>query len=231
MEKLWVVFIWVPFALVLGNGLTAKAQERPPVLPLRQVAPVPPGTPTTPVPPLPPPAGTPPAPGNPPAPSASTEVPPPPFSPGTGNVTPPNLATVAHAIQTARQVKKYLTAGSVWAERAPAGEVVLKAALVYDNVAVGALEFNPTDGSVLPCGFHPRVFSGTPALQAVKEKLPALLAHMTVLEGAEFREPENCWVVPLAIQGAIVSHIKIYADGTYVVPDYPITQEMQALGR
>jgi hypothetical protein len=114
---------------------------------------------------------------------------------------------------------------------APRGEVEVKAAITYDGTAVAVLRFNPQDGALLPLGVHPRAFGVNPPLETIKRTLPSIVSSLEVLNGAEYREPENAWVVPLAHEGMIVAHLKIYADGIHVVPDYPANQEMRAYGK
>ncbi len=42
-----------------------------------------------------------------------------------------------------------------------------------------------------------------------RKSLSGLGERLTVLEGAEFREPESCWAVPVVCEGRIVAHLKI----------------------
>ncbi len=135
------------------------------------------------------------------------------------------------AVATARKAKAYLTPGNVWIMTAPRGEVEVKAAIIYDGTAVAVLRFNPQDGALLPLGIHPRVFGVTPPLETIKRTLPSIVGGLEVLNGAEYREPENAWIVPLAYKSMIVAHLKIYADGIHIVPDYPANQEMRAYGK
>ena len=213
--------------LLIGGIIMANAQEKPPLL----KAPSGPGYGQT---PPPPPAGN---------------VPPPP--PGSGMAPPPppvkqipplpdrplsriqqNLAENAMiAVATARKVQSYLTPGNVWVMTAPRGELEVKAAIIYDGMAVAVLHFNPQDGALLPLGLHPRVFDVIPPLETIKRTLPSIVKGLEVLNGAEYREPENAWIVPLAYKGMIVAHLKIYADGIHIVPDYPANQEMRVYGK
>ena len=180
-------------------------------------APPPPGAPGAPAPPGPPapPAGGPPGP-HPPGP------PPPPAAP----VFPPDLLQKAPlAIQTASSAKALLTVGPAWLARAPGGELVYKVALLYRNVAVAALEFDPVSGEVLPKGYHPRTFETRLSPEKIRSLATQILPRLEVLKGAEFREPEACWVVPLGVEGRLVAKIKVYYDGIHVLPDYPLETE------
>ena len=155
----------------------------------------------------------------------------PPFQTGQGLSPMDLLKNVSNAIATAKQASKYFTSGNVWIQRAPAGEIVIKAAIVYQNVAVGVLDFSPIDGTILPCGYHPSVFDTAISLNTIKQKLPSIIANLYVLNGAEFREREYCWAIPVAYNNKIVAHVRISYDGIHVVPDYPATQEMKFYGK
>ncbi len=168
----------------------------------------------------------PPGPGAPP-PGAGAGTPPPPPPPAVSSLPPGFLQNANKAVQAAASAKALLTPGKVWLSRAPGGEYVIKAALMYQNVPVGALEFDPTTGEILPKGYHPWVFQQNVSLEEIRERLEDIIPRLTVLNGAEFRTPEACWVVPLAINGRIVSKIKVLYDGVHIMPDYPLQSELQ----
>ncbi len=250
-----MVFIMV-FSLVIGGtNMTSAANNNtgPPLLtepnlgapaqapPAANVAPSPPNAPnavTTPPPAQPnapgvPPNGPPPPPpGTPPPPPGAPAGPAAPPRPLTPNIPLAFLQNAPKAVETAKAARAYFVPGKVWAIRAPGGEVILKAAIVYKGMAVGVLEFNPIDGTLLPKGYHPRIYSqNAPGFSIVKKNLPQIVSKIEVLDGAEFREPEASWVIPLAVDGMIVAHLKVYYDGIHVVPDFPANQEMEAYGR
>ncbi len=231
------------FAYFLTGGVTmAKEGAGPPILDMR-VYPAegipcgvsrvkdhlepPPGPGAGVLPPQPPPR----------APGATSSVSPPPPradepAPGEGEAGVSKLlSNAALAVKTVREAAKYFSSWKVWVHKGPAGDVVFKAAILYRNVAVGCLEFDPTDGSVLPKGYHPFVFEAQLPLDSIKQVLPRIVAGLRVLNGAEFRDREKCWVVPLAYESKIVAHVKVFQDGIHVVPDYPVDQEMRAYGR
>jgi len=171
-------------------------------------------------------------------PAVPGQVPPPPLPPGMAPPPPGRstgvqqeiLGNASIAISTARNAKAYFAVGKVWSVTAPRGEIELKAAVLYNGTAIAVLHFNPSNGSLLPRGIHPRVFGMTQAIHEVQRNLPEILGKLEVLPGAEYREPESSWIIPLAYNGMIVAHIKIHADGSNIVPDYRANQEMQAYG-
>jgi len=223
--KMFSLKVLVSVLLILGGIGMAAAQQAPPILQAGQT--ITPVGPQAQVPGPPPPGETPPGPV--PTPSPPGQVPPPPQ----GQVlTPPGApGNAPRAIETAKQADKYFTPGKIWMYRAPGGEIVIKAAVVYQGVAVTALEFNPSDGTILPRGYHPRVFNGAVPLEQIKQKLPGIISTLRVLNGAEYREPEHSWAIPLVYNGKIVAHVRVYYDAIHIVPDYPATQEMEACGQ
>jgi hypothetical protein len=135
------------------------------------------------------------------------------------------------AVATAEKAKAYLLAGEVWSMTAPRGEVEVKAAIVYEGTAVAVLHFNPSDNSLLPVGVRPAAIGVPTQIENIKRNLPAIVSGLEILNGAEYREPENAWIVPLAYKNMIVAHLKIHADGIHIVPDYPANQEIRAYNR
>lgn len=132
------------------------------------------------------------------------------------------------AVATSRACINSLAAGRVWKHRGPHGEIEIKGALTLDNAAVVVLHFSPEDGSLLPKGLH-GISEGRPEVIALIEKrLNELPQRITVLDGAEFREPESCWAVPVAHEGRIVAHLKVSSDGTTIVPDKKAAQELNS---
>lgn len=116
--------------------------------------------------------------------------------------------------------------GAIWNHRAPRGEFEVKGAFNLKDEPVAVLHFNPLDGSVLPRGVHALV-EGTPEAHAlIRSKMNDLVAGLSVLEGAEFREPESCWAVPLAQGGRIVAHVKVQGDGSRIIGDKRAMEEI-----
>jgi hypothetical protein len=226
------VAIALTLVLTLIGGMTmANAQDKPPLLGLPsgsgygQTPPVPGQVPSPPAQEVVQP--TPPAPG----------IAPPPESPAqsipVSSRIPQEIAkNTTLAVITAQKAKKYLTPGKVWSMVGPRGEVEVKAAIIYDGMAVAVLHFNSSDGMLLPLGIPPVETGVSPqVIENVKRNLPAIVNSLEILNGAEYREPESVWCIPLAYKDMIVARLKIYVDGIHVVPDYPANQEMKAYGK
>jgi hypothetical protein len=130
------------------------------------------------------------------------------------------------AIATARSHVGQLQAGQLWNHQAPRGELEIKGALLLDDIPVAGVRFSPDNGSVLPKGLHPIGGHNPAALAEAQRHLAQIASNLSVLEGAEFREPESCWAVPLAYAGRIIADLKISADGSTIVPDRKIQEEL-----
>ncbi len=225
MLKFLFVLGIVTSLLVFSMGTGEAQTQGPPLLKTPQAGTAPPPGPGAPPPP-PGPGAPPPSPGPgappPPPPGPGAAPPPPPQVPQL----PPDLLEKAPlAIETASSAKALLTVGPAWLTRAPGGELVFKVALLYRDVAVAALEFDPQSGQILPKGYHPRTFEAHLSPEKVRALAAQILPRLVVLNGAEFRAPESCWVVPLAFKGLLVAKLKIYYDGIHVLPDYPLESE------
>ncbi len=172
----------------------------------------------------------------PPAPSLpGTPFPPPAGLPGTAQIIPLKtlLSNLSASVVTVQKLTHQLVPGKVWTMRAPAGEIEVKAGILYQGSVVAVLHFNPQDGTVLPLGMHPRIYQiqTSNTIQMIKSQLPSIVSKLKILPTAEFREPEASWVFPVALGNTIVAHLKVYYDGVHIVPDYPANQEMAYYGQ
>ncbi|MBS1999668.1 MAG: hypothetical protein JSS86_25270 [Cyanobacteria bacterium SZAS LIN-2] len=129
------------------------------------------------------------------------------------------------ALASARESIRFLKPGKVWMKKSPRGEFEIKGSLMLEEFAALALHFNPEDGSVLPKGLHGLTEARPEIPDLVQAQLHAVAAELEVLDGAEFREPESCWAVPVAYRNRIVGHIKISADGSDVLADKKAMEE------
>ena len=139
------------------------------------------------------------------------------------------FSNIDKVVENAEIVKEYLKPGDVWVTKTPAGEVLIKGALIYQDNVVGVVEFNPVDGQILPQGYHPRYVTELKVpLDEIRQRLNQLISQFKIVKAVEYRERESCWEVPLMYNNMIVSHIRIYYDGVHVLPDYPASEEMRS---
>jgi len=100
---------------------------------------------------------------------------------------------------------------------------------MYLNVAVDRFHHDPKTESPLSQGL-PGVGCGEIDPVKVKDRAGEILKEPRVLEAAEFRKPENCWVVPVAWRSFIVIHVRVSADGKELIPDYRLMEEVMRHG-
>ena len=100
--------------------------------------------------------------------------------------------------------------------------------VLYLDFAIDRMHFNPLSGTPLPKGFpgHFRDFE----CSSIEEKAREVLRELKVIDACEFREPEDCWVIPLAWKNFIVLHVRVSRDGKELVPDYGLTEEVRRHG-
>ncbi len=133
------------------------------------------------------------------------------------------------AIELVKKAKGDFFIGNPFKRAHPHGRVEVKIPLMYNGFVLDLIHFDPIAWSVLPKGI-PGVMGGSELLidlQKIKEEVENSLKDLMVLEGVEFREPEDAWVVPCAFKKLIIAHIRVSADGRAFVPDYHATSEMR----
>ncbi len=152
------------------------------------------------------------------------ELLPPPGSPMQGEI----LENLGKALNTAKILTDYLKPGNVWMIRGPKGNAEIKGAIMYRGQAIGCIRLDPVTGHPLPKGYHKRVFTQTQRvdMNLISERFREIFSELTILNGAEYAEPEASWMIPLTWQGRIVGFVKIYYDGVHVVPDEKTQEEM-----
>ncbi len=127
------------------------------------------------------------------------------------------------AIETVRKLLPLIGIGSPIVKHGPRGETRVDIPLVYNGIALDRIHYNPIDKSFYPKGAPPH--TGKTSIN-LYESAGELLRELRVLDAVEYREPENCWVVPLAWRSFIVAHVKVDVNGEEIVPDYGLTAEM-----
>ncbi len=219
MKKLSPVSIILIMVFYFGfiPGIMAQQNNNPPLLMQQNQTPL----------------VQPPGPGIPPAPQGM-----PPLPPGQAGIpvvqtipTQELMANLQQAVLTTQKLNNLLSAGKVWFINAPAGEIEIKGAVLYQGSVVAVLHFNPLDGNVLPLGIKTSTFQNNVDISLIKSNLSSLTGNLKILPAAEFMEPESCWSFPMATGNIIVAHIKVYYDGIHVIQDYMASQEMSFYGQ
>ncbi|HII61323.1 hypothetical protein [Pyrococcus horikoshii] len=100
--------------------------------------------------------------------------------------------------------------------------------ILYLNFAIDRLHYDPKKERPLPKGCPRSSRAGE--VGEIEEKVEKILEEAKILPAAEFREPENCWIVPVAWKSFIILHIRVSADGKEIIPDYRLTEEIRRHG-
>ena len=133
------------------------------------------------------------------------------------------------AVATCESSVAALAPGKIWRHRAPRGEFEIKACLLLNDQPVVVLHFSPEDGSLLPKGLHALTEGREEVVALVASRLKEVPRNLTVLAGAEFREPESCWAIPIAHERRIVGHLKVSADGSKILPDRKAAEDVDRI--
>ncbi|NOY09705.1 MAG: hypothetical protein GXP33_12790 [Spirochaetes bacterium] len=136
------------------------------------------------------------------------------------------LEKIQQVLSTVRRTRKYLKPGKLWVLRGPGGELEIRGGIVYQGAVVSVVEFNPVNGSVLPAEYRPVAYQENVSLKTIRKQLDTIVTNLQILKGVWYREPEGCWIVPLAYKGEVITSLKIYYDGIHVIPDYEAAREM-----
>ena len=128
----------------------------------------------------------------------------------------------------ANTVLSNIKIGKMWEIKGPLQEHTIKVVLLYQNRAICAIEVDPATGKILPVGYRPQNLSDTQIKVAdeLRSKLKEEVKHLKISPSAEYMMPEAAWCVPITYKNMKVGKIKITYNGVYVIPDYPLEQEM-----
>lgn len=138
----------------------------------------------------------------------------------------PSLEDALRAINTVKEALPFIEAGPPLVHRGPRGEIHVDCPLMYQSFALDRVHFDVASGKPSPKGKPSLAEPVDVDLGDVRRAMAVLIKELWVVEAAEFREPEDAWVVPLAWKVFIVAHVKVSRDGGELIPDYPLTEEV-----
>lgn len=99
----------------------------------------------------------------------------------------------------------------------------------YLNFAIDRVHYDGTTGNPAPKGAPPHG-SVAVASEEARERVESVLREARVLDAAEFRDPEDCWAVPVAWESFIILHVRVSRGGEELIPDYGLTEEVRRHG-
>lgn len=109
----------------------------------------------------------------------------------------------------------------------PAGEVHVDVPLMYHGLALDRVHYDPGLRAPSPKGRPARAWGVRVDAGEVKAVMESVLKEVRVIDAVEYREPEAAWAVPLAWRNIIIAHIKVSHDGSELIPDYGLTEEVR----
>lgn len=162
-----------------------------------------------------------------PAPPAPPPLRPPPIrgGPGKGFRLDPSMAV--KAIEAVKAALPLLTAGPPIVRTGPAGDVHADVPVMYMDFAVDRVHYDPYAKAPSPKGRPVRAWGVSVDPEEARSVVEAALREAWVVEAAEFRDPEDAWAVPVAWRNVIILHVKVSYDGSELVPDYGLTEEVR----
>jgi len=138
-----------------------------------------------------------------------------------------DLDSARRAVETVKAALEYIVVGPPIVHRGPAGDVHVDVPLMYHDFALDRVHFDPAMNCPSPKGRPGRAWDVEVDVGVVRKVMEGVLREARVIDAAEFREPEDAWVVPLAWKHIIIAHIRVSSDGRELVPDYGLTDEVR----
>ena len=150
----------------------------------------------------------------------------PPLLPGSKKPYEPiDIDSLNKAIDTVKTALRFFTPGWPIVKRG-LREVHVDLPIMYIDFAVDRVHYDPILKAPSPKGRPVRVEREI-KLEEIRNAIEKALREAYVIEAAEFREPEDAWVIPVAWKKMIILHVKVSRDGEEIVPDYGLTEEVR----
>ncbi|MCD6156853.1 MAG: hypothetical protein J7J27_00620 [Euryarchaeota archaeon] len=131
------------------------------------------------------------------------------------------------AIETAKRALQFVELGPPIIRRGPRGEASVEIPLMYDGYALDRIHYDPRSGQVIPKGAPPHVFGVEVDSKEISKRASNIISQLRVIEAVEYRGPEQAWAVPIAYGVFLIAHIKVSKDGSEIIPDYKLTEEVR----
>jgi len=138
-----------------------------------------------------------------------------------------NYDNINKAIKTVNEILSYIIAGPPIIMREPAGEIHVDIPLMYQNFALDRMHYDPYMKMPSPKGRPVRSVGISIEKEEILNIINGILKEIWVIEAAEYREPEDVWIIPIAWKNIIISHIKVSYEGDEIIPDYGLTEEVR----
>lgn len=131
------------------------------------------------------------------------------------------------AVETVKAAMPLLTAGTPLIKRGLRGEVHVDVPVTYMNFAVDRIHYDPYLKAPSPKGRPAKAWDVDVEPREVQRIVEEVLKEAQVIQGAEYRESEDAWAVPVVWKGLIIMHVRVSYDGEQIVPDHALTEELR----
>jgi len=140
-----------------------------------------------------------------------------------------SMENAAKAVELVKEALKFFRAGTPIVHHGPALHVDVP--VLYLDFAIDRVHYDPRTSTPSPKGNPVHVEDvGDVKPEDVMDVIDRVLGESRVVEACEFREPEDCWVVPVAWKSFIIMHVRVSLDGSELIPDYGLTEEVRRHG-
>ena len=96
------------------------------------------------------------------------------------------------------------------------------------NFAIDRIHYDPQSKAPSPKGRPVKAYANADVeSQEIREIIESVLKEAYIIEAAEFREPEEAWIIPVAWNKLIIMHVKVSENGEELIPDYALTNEVR----
>jgi len=140
---------------------------------------------------------------------------------------PADLESASRTIETVKAAIPYILVGPPIVRYGPGGEVHVDVPLMYHDLALDRVHYDPVSRTPSPKGRPVHVRGVRVDVGEVKAVMTAILKEVRVIDAPEFREPEVARVAPLAWRSLIIAHVKVSYVGRELIPDYGLTEEIR----
>ena len=141
---------------------------------------------------------------------------------------PIDFKVLDKAINTAKEALQLFTAEVPIIRRGLGGGVHVDVPVMYMNFAMDRIHYDPQSNAPSPKGRPVKVYTNADIeSQKIRENIETVLREAYIVEAAEFREPEEAWIIPVAWNKIIIMHVKVSENGEELIPDYALTNEVK----
>ncbi|MCD6563209.1 MAG: hypothetical protein J7K23_04735 [Thermoproteales archaeon] len=138
-----------------------------------------------------------------------------------------NINNSLKAIKIVSQAKPYLYPGPPLLRNGPLSIHHIDIPIMYHSYALDIMHWDPEKQMPSPKGRPVKIKSIKIKKEELQMYVNNILKETWIVNAAEFREPEKAWIIPVAWKNIIILHVKVSYDGTEIIPDYRLTEEIK----